>query len=88
MGQRRKEDRRISPPHPEKGKKKRLKMRGVGSKVEIQTGKLTFSTIFKHNTIFPKIRTGRARCWWLRLLILATQEAEIRKITVQTQPGK
>jgi hypothetical protein len=26
-----------------------------------------------------------ARCWWLTLIILATQEAEIRKITVQGQ---
>jgi hypothetical protein len=25
---------------------------------------------------------------WLRLVILATQEAEIRRIVVQSQPGK
>jgi hypothetical protein len=27
-----------------------------------------------------------ARCWWLTPVILATQDAEIRKITVQSQP--
>jgi hypothetical protein len=26
------------------------------------------------------------RCWWLSPIILATQEAEIRKIKVQSQP--
>jgi hypothetical protein len=26
------------------------------------------------------------RCWWLTPIILATQEAEIRRITVQNQP--
>jgi hypothetical protein len=29
-----------------------------------------------------------ARCWWLMPIILATQEAEIRRITVQSQPGQ
>jgi hypothetical protein len=27
-----------------------------------------------------------ARCWWLMPVIIATQEAEIRRITVQRQP--
>jgi hypothetical protein len=27
-----------------------------------------------------------ARCWWLTPVILATQEAEIRRIIVQSQP--
>jgi hypothetical protein len=27
-----------------------------------------------------------ARCWWLTSVILATQEAEIRKLVVQGQP--
>jgi hypothetical protein len=27
------------------------------------------------------------RCWWLTPIILATQEAQIRRITVESQPG-
>jgi hypothetical protein len=30
----------------------------------------------------------KPRCWWLTPVILVTQEAEIRRITVQSQPGK
>jgi hypothetical protein len=29
-----------------------------------------------------------ARHWWLTPVILTTQEAEIRRIEVQSQPGK
>jgi hypothetical protein len=29
-----------------------------------------------------------ARCWWFTPVILATQEAEIRRIMVQSQPGQ
>jgi hypothetical protein len=31
-------------------------------------------------------KTFKARCWWLMPVILATQEAEIRKIVVGSQP--
>jgi hypothetical protein len=31
---------------------------------------------------------GRARCWWLIPIILGTQEAEIKRIMVQSQPGQ
>jgi hypothetical protein len=30
----------------------------------------------------------KARHWWLTLVIPATQEAEIRRIKVQSQPGQ
>jgi hypothetical protein len=30
----------------------------------------------------------KARCWWLMPVILAIQEAEIRRIAVQTSLGK
>jgi hypothetical protein len=33
----------------------------------------------------PPKNEDPSRCWWLTLIILATQEAEIRKITVQGQ---
>jgi hypothetical protein len=31
---------------------------------------------------------GIKRCWWFTPVILATQEAEIRRTTVQSQPGQ
>jgi hypothetical protein len=33
-------------------------------------------------------REAEPRCWWLLPIVLATQEAEIRRITVQSQPGQ
>jgi hypothetical protein len=32
--------------------------------------------------------SDEAGCWWLTLVILAIQEAEIRRIMVQSQPGQ
>jgi hypothetical protein len=31
---------------------------------------------------------NRVRCWWLTPIILAAQEAEIKKILIQSQPGQ
>jgi hypothetical protein len=45
---------------------------------------LNFSKL--HKTSFKTFLV--ARCWWLRNVILATQGAGIRRITVQSQPGQ
>jgi hypothetical protein len=34
------------------------------------------------------IKTALARHWWLTSVILATQEAEIRRIAIQRKPGQ
>jgi hypothetical protein len=42
---------------------------------------------FENEMINYKVkREPYARCWWLMPVILASQEAEIRRITVQSQP--
>jgi hypothetical protein len=33
-------------------------------------------------------KKNEAGCWWLTPVILATHEAEIRRITVRSQPGQ
>jgi hypothetical protein len=33
-----------------------------------------------------KEKRKQARCWWLKLVFLATQEAVIRRIVLQSQP--
>jgi hypothetical protein len=42
--------------------------------------------------LLPQLEQHKRRkwawCWWLTRAILATQEAEIRRITVQSSPGK
>jgi hypothetical protein len=37
---------------------------------------------------FKKSLLTSDRCWWLRPVIPATEEAQIRRITVQSQPGQ
>jgi hypothetical protein len=39
-------------------------------------------------TKIKKKKEEEARHWWLTPVILATQEAEIRRITVQSHPGQ
>jgi hypothetical protein len=46
---------------------------------------MSYQLILKHKYLFPQ-NLALARCWWLKPVILATQEAEIRRITAQGQP--
>jgi hypothetical protein len=41
--------------------------------------------VFKVKGVRP-LRDGQARNWWLTPVILATQEAKIRRIMIQRQP--
>jgi hypothetical protein len=42
--------------------------------------------LFQIKGVFKRERKSSWACWWLTPLILATQEAEIRGITVLSQP--
>jgi hypothetical protein len=41
-----------------------------------------------HISCFPAKKTNSAGRWWLTPVILVTQEAEIRRIMVRSQPGQ
>jgi hypothetical protein len=49
-----------------------------------------FLTVFLalQTKLFPLHNHSFARHWWLTPIILTTQEAEIRRILVQSQPGQ
>jgi hypothetical protein len=44
-------------------------------------------TAYAHNTTMPSKAAGAGR-WWPMPVIPATQEAAIRRISVQSQPGQ
>jgi hypothetical protein len=48
--------------------------------------KVSNFVVFYH--IKNKQTNKQAGCWWLIPIILVTQEAEIRRITVESQPGQ
>jgi hypothetical protein len=56
----------------------------------MSTQKLTQSMFIKaqrgnNSSVHKKKNINNARCWWLTPVILPTQEAEIRRIAVQSQ---
>jgi hypothetical protein len=44
--------------------------------------------IYLFYSFYLNIKEVQAGCQWLKLVILATQEAEIRRIAVQSQAGQ
>jgi hypothetical protein len=51
------------------------------------TEKKYILVVYLHNeAFFSKKKEKTARCCWLMPVILATQEAEIRRISAQSQP--
>jgi hypothetical protein len=47
------------------------------------------SVIGNDNSVYFCLKNDKqAGCWWLTSVILATQEAEIRRIMVRSQPGQ
>jgi hypothetical protein len=55
----------------------------------IASGQLCFPLKLLCNSLaIPRKTKNTASCWWFRPIILATQEAEIRRISVRSQPGQ
>jgi hypothetical protein len=60
---------------------------------QVSNSSMTLMKIKKEGNTYvglflPKQKHWESQCWWLTPIILATQEAEIRRITVQCQPGQ
>jgi hypothetical protein len=56
-----------------------------GLKSPLRSCTLALQDILPEGCCYLKIHT-ESRCWWLTPVIIATQEAEIRRIEVRSQP--